>query len=315
MSNKIYFKDYYNGLEDTKIKMIKSNYEKINDLPEKYSSLNMNLNYDGRNSEADVIMDINKNGQKKHYNFNLDKDDLEKILNYPTNEKSLEERLKDDLFNRVKFYETEYPKYETLKNSENQHTCHVSPEPCFACRSMENQHTCHVSPEPCFACQKFKNPKSPLAVVEIDYKEPPQPQIIPIPFCPTSNNNSTQNHLHYHVIHKQPETSNKKNIETPLKKKIYKKKIKSTLKNVYINVDSPYKNTLTRKYKKNKKTKRNYIIKIPKSLYKKINRTSTKKSLKPPEASTMKPTIILDDIQKRSPNKSIINKTITQINK
>ena len=46
-----------------------------------------------------------------------------------------------------------------------------------------------------------------------------------------------------------------------------------------------------------------------------MNRTSTKKSLKPTEASTMKPTIILDDIQKRSPNKSIINKTITQINK
>ena len=64
MSNKIYFKDYYDGQEDTKIKMINSNYEKINDLPEKYSSLNMNLNYDGRNSEADVIMDINKNGQK-----------------------------------------------------------------------------------------------------------------------------------------------------------------------------------------------------------------------------------------------------------
>jgi hypothetical protein len=350
MSNKIYFKDYYNGLQDAKVQMIKSNYEKINDLPEKYSSLDMNLNYDGRINEADVKMDINKNGEKKYYNFKLDKDDLEKIITYPTIEKPLEVRLKDDFFNQ---YNTSYEsnleqnlkrnieqnlersferniEEELMKNSEMNHTCHLSPQPCSACQMMTNNHTCHLSPQPCSACQIMKNPKPPLAVVEIDYKEPPRTQItnipvpIPVPFCPTpANNCATQNHLHYHMIHKlreaqpaqpvqqaQPESS----IITVKKRKYTKKIIPSN----YLIIDRRSKKVSRKISRKNKKSKKMYTIKIPKSLYYKINKPSTTPKLKSLNNKTIKaPTnrIIMDDFKRTSPNKSVLNKTITQINK
>jgi len=351
MSNKIYFKDYYNGLQDAKIQMIKSNYEKINDLPENYSSLDMNLNYDGRINEADIKMDINKNGEKKYYNFKLDKDDLEKIITYPTIQKPLEVRLKDDFFNH---YNTSYEsnieqnlersferniEEELLRRPEMNHTCHLSPQPCSACQMMTNNHTCHLSPQPCSACQMMTNPKPPVAVVEIDYKEPPRTQImpinIPVPFCPTpANNCETQNHLHYHMIHKlreaqpvqqaQPEPS----IITVKKRKYTKKIIPSN----YLIIDRRSRKVS----RKNKKSKKMYTIKIPKSLYYKINKPSTNSKLKSLNNKTIKllkqptikaPTIkapttkaptnriIMDEFKRTSPNKSVLNKTITQINK
>ena len=66
-----------------------------------------------------------------------------------------------------------------------------------------------------------------------------------------------------------------------------------------------------------------YTIKIPKSLYYKINKPSTTPKLKSLNNKTIKaPTIkaptnriIMDEFKRTSPNKSVLNKTITQINK
>lgn len=53
-----------------------------------------NVDYDG--NEADIDLDIKDNKNKKHYNWKLDNDDLAKILNVPTVEKPIHQRLQDD---------------------------------------------------------------------------------------------------------------------------------------------------------------------------------------------------------------------------
>ena len=53
-----------------------------------------NIDYDG--NEADVELDIKDNKNRKHYNWKLDNDDLAKILNVPTVEKPIDQRLRDD---------------------------------------------------------------------------------------------------------------------------------------------------------------------------------------------------------------------------
>lgn len=57
-------------------------------------TLKWNVDYDG--NEADVELDIKDNKNRKHYNWKLDNDDLAKILNIPSIEKPIHQRLKDD---------------------------------------------------------------------------------------------------------------------------------------------------------------------------------------------------------------------------
>ncbi len=53
-----------------------------------------NVDYDG--DEADIELDIKDNRNKKHYNWKLDNDDLAKLLNVPSIEKPIDQRLRDD---------------------------------------------------------------------------------------------------------------------------------------------------------------------------------------------------------------------------
>jgi len=65
------------------------------------SQVNWNAVYDG--NEANISVDINSNGNLKHYDVYLDNQDLANILNLPSVDLSLDKRLKRD-FGKKRIY-------------------------------------------------------------------------------------------------------------------------------------------------------------------------------------------------------------------
>lgn len=58
------------------------------------SQINWDARYDGKN--ANMSVDIFDNGEQKHYDIDLDNKDLANLLNVPTIQKPLHQRLEDD---------------------------------------------------------------------------------------------------------------------------------------------------------------------------------------------------------------------------
>ena len=69
-------------------------YQNVND-DVKEIHIDANLNY-GKNPNANVLLDVYDNGKEKHYDIMLDKNDLENLLQIPTIDKPIDERLIDD---------------------------------------------------------------------------------------------------------------------------------------------------------------------------------------------------------------------------
>lgn len=59
-----------------------------------YNKIDWDIAYDG--NLANIEMDVNSNGKSKHFNYKLTNDDLADILNFPSFEMPLEERLMAD---------------------------------------------------------------------------------------------------------------------------------------------------------------------------------------------------------------------------
>lgn len=54
--------------------------------------------YDGK--KADIDLDINNNGQKEHYDIELDNDEIKRLLNVHSIDKPLEDRLLEDYLSK-----------------------------------------------------------------------------------------------------------------------------------------------------------------------------------------------------------------------
>lgn len=54
--------------------------------------------YDGK--KADIDLDINNNGQKQHYDIELDNDEIKRLLNIHSIDKPLEDRLLEDYLSK-----------------------------------------------------------------------------------------------------------------------------------------------------------------------------------------------------------------------
>jgi hypothetical protein len=59
-----------------------------------YNKIDWDIDYDG--NVANIEMDVNSNGKSKHFNYELTNDDLVDILNVPSFQMPLEERLMAD---------------------------------------------------------------------------------------------------------------------------------------------------------------------------------------------------------------------------
>lgn len=68
--------------------------------------INWDAAYDG--NKARVSIDTRTNGRRRHYNFMLDNEDLANLLNVPSVNKPLEDRLRDD-FERPYYLEYQRP--------------------------------------------------------------------------------------------------------------------------------------------------------------------------------------------------------------
>lgn len=71
----------------TKTKIYNNNEYKSNDIK-------WDAKYDGKN--ADINLDVDNNGEKKHLHMNLTNDEIAKLLNIPSIGVDLQKRLKND---------------------------------------------------------------------------------------------------------------------------------------------------------------------------------------------------------------------------
>lgn len=86
------------------------------------NEVNWDADYDGKN--ANIEVDLNKNGHHNHFDLTLNNDDLASILNIPSIDNSLEKRLKKDFIrspfkcnpNIYKIELDELPKIIPIKN-------------------------------------------------------------------------------------------------------------------------------------------------------------------------------------------------------
>jgi hypothetical protein len=69
-------------------------YENIND-DVKQIQFDAKLDY-GKKPQANVLLDVYDNGRERHFDINLDKTDIENLLQLPTVDKPIEQRLIDD---------------------------------------------------------------------------------------------------------------------------------------------------------------------------------------------------------------------------
>lgn len=88
----------------TKTKIYNNNEYKTNDLK-------WDAKYDGQ--VADINLDINNNGKKKHLHMNLTNDELSQLLNIPSVGEDLQKRLKSDFK-----YDVKTPRFIELENGE-----------------------------------------------------------------------------------------------------------------------------------------------------------------------------------------------------
>jgi len=69
-------------------------YENIND-DVKQIQFDAKLDY-GKKPQANVLLDVYDNGKERHFDINLDKNDIEHLLQLPSVDKPIEQRLMDD---------------------------------------------------------------------------------------------------------------------------------------------------------------------------------------------------------------------------
>jgi len=89
------------------------------------NELNWDADYDG--DIANISLTSNTNGDKKHFNISLDKNDLENILNVPSVEMPIHKRLKMDFSKPVfrhdpSIYKIELPEMEELQSDKMNNT-------------------------------------------------------------------------------------------------------------------------------------------------------------------------------------------------
>jgi hypothetical protein len=88
----------------TKTKIYNNNEYKTNDIK-------WDAKYDGK--VADINLDVNNNGKKKHLHMNLTNDELAQLLNIPSVGLDLQKRLKSDFK-----YDVRTPRFIELENDE-----------------------------------------------------------------------------------------------------------------------------------------------------------------------------------------------------
>jgi len=84
-----------------------------------FNEINWDADYDG--NVANISLDSMSNGKSKHYNIQLDNDDLANLLNIPSVNMPIDKRLKMDLERPLfrdepNIYRIELPNIESLKN-------------------------------------------------------------------------------------------------------------------------------------------------------------------------------------------------------
>jgi hypothetical protein len=88
---------------------------------ENISEIKWNADYDG--NLANIKLNINDNGKSDKYNIQLNNDDLANLLNIPSVERPIHQRLEDDfLLNDVQF-----------ENEEQDYGMNIVPEPVLHC--------------------------------------------------------------------------------------------------------------------------------------------------------------------------------------
>ena len=103
------------------------------------SQINWDADYNGQ--VANLNLDVNTNGKKDNFTLQLSKGDLENLLNIPSVEKPLENRLEDDFFTRddyapilqykpqpYLFRPSVYPKSKTCKIQNSKIESHINDE-------------------------------------------------------------------------------------------------------------------------------------------------------------------------------------------